>query len=298
MPGAPEPRPAIQTVGLVVKPRASSAVEVAAALAANLRQRGRNVLCEAAFAEDLAPAGAQGAEAEQLAEQADLLVVLGGDGTLIHAADVVRRTERQVPILGVNLGSLGFMTEVPVTDLYPVLDATLAGDYRVERRMKLTVELERQGQRILTGEVLNDAVINKGALARIADLECRVEGRRVTTYKADGVIVATPTGSTAYSLSANGPIAMPTLEAILITPICPHTLTQRPIVIPDLFEVELVLTSDNGEVFLTLDGHTGQPMQQGDKLRVRRSIRPILLVKNPRLDFFALLRAKLRWGER
>jgi NAD+ kinase len=182
--------------------------------------------------------------------------------------------------------------------MMPMIDAVLGGDYRIERRMKLLVELERNGARILSNEVLNDAVINKGALARIADLECTVDGRRVTTYKADGVIVATPTGSTAYSLSANGPITVPTLEAILVTPICPHTLTQRPLVIPDHCEVELVLTSDNGEVYLTLDGHTGLPMQQGDKLRVRRSVRPILLVKNPHIDFFGLLRAKLRWGER
>jgi NAD+ kinase len=294
---APETRPPISTVGLVIKPKAPAAIEAARELLPFLLERKLHVLVEPLFVEPLG-AGVEPVDHQAMANRADLVVVLGGDGTLIHAAAILGNTERPVPVLGVNLGSLGFMTEVPLNEMRPVLESTLAGDYRVERRMKLRVELLREGKPVLSGEVLNDVVINKGALAKIADLEASVDGRRLTTYKADGVIVATPTGSTAYSLSANGPITVPSLEAILITPICPHTLTQRPLVIPDHCMVELVLTSDSGEVYLTLDGHTGQPMVRGDKLCVRRSLLPLLLVKNPRIDFFGLLRAKLKWGVR
>lgn len=286
---------AVSKVAVVAKPGAPLAPGTARELQRYLQQRGRSVLFESYIAREL---GEPAAEPARIAEEADLVVVLGGDGTLIHAAGILRSSERLVPVLGVNLGSLGFMTEVPVGDLFPVLDSVLEGQFHVERRMKLTVEIVRGGRVVHSGDVLNDAVINKGALARIVDLEARVDGRRLTTYKADGIIVATPTGSTAYSLSANGPIVVPTLEAVLITPICPHSLAQRPVVLPEKSVVELELTNTNGEVFLTLDGQSGLSMQQGDIVRLFRSPRPLVLVKNPQIDFFGLLRAKLRWGER
>ncbi|MBS2030973.1 MAG: NAD(+)/NADH kinase [Deltaproteobacteria bacterium] len=285
----------IKNVAIVAKPGAPNAASAARELAAKLRSLGRNVLLEGHVAVELRETPAS---REQVAAEADLVVVLGGDGTLIYAAGILRQTEREVPILGVNLGSLGFMTEVPLADMYPVLDQFLAGECILERRIRLTVEVERGGRVVLAGEVINDAVINKGALARIVDLEARVDGRRLTTYKADGIIVSTPTGSTAYSLSANGPIVVPTLDAVLLTPICPHSLAQRPVVLPAESRVELQLTSSNGEVFLTLDGQSGLPMQQGDVLRLHRANKAMVLVKNPQIDFFGLLRAKLRWGER
>jgi len=287
--------PEIKNVAIVAKPGAPNAASAARELVAKLRALGRNVLLEGHVAVELRE---NVATREQVAAQADLVVVLGGDGTLIHAAGILRGTDREVPILGVNLGSLGFMTEVPLADLYPVLDQFLAGQCILERRIRLNVEVERGGRVVLAGDVINDAVINKGALARIVDLEARVDGRRLTTYKADGIIVSTPTGSTAYSLSANGPIVVPTLDAVLLTPICPHSLAQRPVVLPAQAHVELQLTSSNGEVFLTLDGQSGLPMQQGDILRLHRADKAMVLVKNPQIDFFGLLRAKLRWGER
>jgi NAD+ kinase len=205
-----------------------------------------------------------------------------------------------VPILGVNLGALGFMTEIPRTEVFAMLDRVLAGDFEVEPRMKLRVHLHRgeDGRKLLDAEVLNEAVINKGALARIIDLEASIDGGYVTTYKADGVIVSTPTGSTAYSLSAAGPILYPTMHAVIINPICPHTLTQRPIVIPDDREINLRLKSESSEVYLTLDGQTGLPLVPGDRIQIKQSLNKVMLIKNPALDFFGILRTKLRWGER
>jgi NAD+ kinase len=228
---------------------------------------------------------------------ADLVVVLGGDGTLIHAAALLEG--RPVPILGVNMGSLGFMTEVPQTELYTALELVLAGKAQISERMKLRVHLHKGGSpaRALDSEVLNDVVISKSALSRMAELLTRCSGEHVTTFKADGVIVATPTGSTAYSLAANGPIMYPTMRGVIIAPICPHTLTQRPLVVPDEESIDIVLTNDT-EVWLTLDGQKGQPLQKGDRVQVKQSYNRVLLVKNPNLDFFGILRAKLRWGER
>jgi len=233
----------------------------------------------------------------RLREESELVVVLGGDGTLIHASSLL--AGREVPIFGVNMGSLGFMTEHPVSELYEHLERALEGDYEVSERLKLETVLHREGEEpLLLGQVLNDVVISKGALARIADLDLTIGGDFVTVYKADGVIVATPTGSTAYSLSAGGPVLYPSLDAVEISPICPHTLTQRPIVVPPNRVIQLTLTSDNGEVYLTLDGQSGLPMQRGDTVAIRRAQDRVVLVRNPSLDYFSILRAKLRWGAR
>jgi NAD+ kinase len=234
----------------------------------------------------------------ELGQSADLVVVLGGDGTLLHAARLL--DGRPAPILGVNMGSLGFMTEVPHSELYPTLELILAGKASVSERMKFRVHLHRAGQgqeRAVDSEVLNDVVIAKTALSRMTELDTRCSGSYVTTYKADGVIVATPTGSTAYSLAANGPILFPSMRAVIIAPICPHTLTQRPLVVPDDEDIEILLTNDT-EVFLTLDGQAGLPVHRGDRVQVKQSRNRVLLVRNPSIDFFGILRAKLRWGER
>jgi NAD+ kinase len=233
---------------------------------------------------------------DAVTEGVGLVVVLGGDGTLIYGARMLRGHD--VPILGINLGSLGFLTEVAVAELYPVLEEALAGKAVVESRMKLHCRLERQGKVLLEDEVLNDVVVNKGALARIADHECHIDGHYVTTYKSDGVVIATPTGSTAYALSAGGPILHPTVDCAVIAPICPHALTQRPLVVPGTSIIQLSLKTEVSDVFLTLDGQTGHGLETGDRLVVQRSANRVSLIRNRKVSYFGILRQKLHWGER
>lgn len=284
-------REEVRTIALVAKRDQPQAVRVAAQI--RERHPDREVIAEAHLAAAL---GWPLCDDPELAARADLLIVLGGDGTLIHAARLLGG--RPVPILGVNLGSLGFLTEVPLPELFPLLEQTLAGERQIDSRMKLSCRLLRGGELLVQDEVLNDVVINKGALARITDYQVSLNGQFVTLYKSDGVIVATPTGSTAYSLSANGPIIHPAVDCMIITPICPHALTQRPIVIPADQGVNITLKSESADVYLTIDGKTGHPLRQGDRVEVRRSPNRVLVIRNPRMDYFAVLRAKLRWGER
>ncbi len=234
------------------------------------------------------------AERDDIPEQADLVVVLGGDGTLISVARLVG--DRQVPILGVNLGSLGFLTEITLAEMYPALERCLKGDYEVSARMMLRVSLHRGGEEVKGHQVLNDMVINKGALARIIDMETEVDGRYLTTFKADGLIISTPTGSTGYSLSANGPIIHPQLDCLVITPICPHTLTNRPIVVASDALITITLQSVNEDVFLTLDGQVGFELEYGDTIRIERAEHRTKLVKSRSKDYFEVLRTKLKWG--
>lgn len=286
---------AIQKVAFIANAQRTEAMNLIRELHAELARRGVQTATEEHVGRAL---GLPWAPLSVLGD-VDLCVSLGGDGTLIHASRVLGG--KPVPILGVNMGSLGFMTEVRQTEVRPMLDRVLAGDFEVEPRMKLRVHLHRaahENHPLVDAEVLNEAVINKGALARIADLEASIDGRYVTTYKADGVIVSTPTGSTAYSLSAHGPILYPTMNAVIITPICPHTLTQRPLVVPDDFEINLQLKSESAEMYLTLDGQTGVPMLPGDRVQIKQSKNRVLLIRNPQLEFFTILRTRLRWGER
>ncbi len=305
MPTASRPEGPIEKVAFVVNIHREDAVALTAELHKLLAERGIQALCEEVVG---SAAGLPSGTSAELAD-ADLCVVLGGDGTLLHAAFVLG--SRPVPVLGVNLGSLGFLTEVPRSEAVEMLERVLAGDYTLEPRMKLRVQLFRgpDSELVHDAEVLNDAVINKGALARISEIEARIDGVPVTRYKADGIIVSTPTGSTGYSLSANGPILYPTMRAVILAPICPHTLTQRPIVVPDDHPrgnggqregtiIELALLSERSEVYLTLDGQTGLPLLPGDRVRITQAPNPLMLVRNPRLDFFSVLRTKLRWGER
>jgi len=281
----------VKTVAVVVKRGSSEAV----ALAQQVRARfpDLELLAEPELAEATGwPATSQ----EEMARRAELILVLGGDGTLIHAARMVRG--RAVPILGVNLGSLGFLTEVPRSELFTRLPEVLAGRSRLHTRMKLACRLHRDGKVIVEDEVLNDVVINKGALARIADHEVSLDGQYMTTFKSDGVIVATPTGSTAYALAAGGPILHAALECAVVAPICPHALTQRPFVVPADKVVNVVLRSPVADVYLTLDGQTGHRLQQGDRLEIWRSPNRTVLVSNPNIDYFGILRQKLHWGER
>ncbi|MBI5440266.1 MAG: NAD(+)/NADH kinase [Deltaproteobacteria bacterium] len=234
--------------------------------------------------------------AEKRAQGVDLLVVLGGDGTFLSAVRALDGCE--VPVLGVNLGFLGFLTEISLDELYPMLESVLQGKTSVEPRMILEARFERRGKPMGSYHVLNDVVVNKGAVARISDVEVRVNGRYLTNYKADGLILATPTGSTAYSLSAGGPIVDPHLPAIVLTPICPHTLTHRPLLLDHSATVEVRLVSKNGEVFLSLDGQEGFELQEDDLVRVRKADRRALLVESPSRDYYQVLRHKLVWGGR
>ena len=281
----------MKTVAVVVKRGSSEAVS----LAQQVRARFPDL--ELLAEPDLAAAtGWPATSQEEMARRAELILVLGGDGTLIHAARMVRG--RAVPILGVNLGSLGFLTEVPRSELFARLPEVLAGKARLHTRMKLACRLHRDGKVVTEDEVLNDVVINKGALARIADHEVSLDGQYMTTFKSDGVIVATPTGSTAYALAAGGPILHPALECAVVAPISPHALTQRPFVVPGDQVVSVVLRSAVADVYLTLDGQSGHGLQQGDRLEIFRSTTRTVLVSNPNIDYFGILRQKLHWGER
>jgi NAD+ kinase len=274
--------PIPRRVGIVHKKVAPEAAACAAAAAQYLRSRGLEVLLDE----------------DEVGRDADLVLVLGGDGTLIHAATMLQG--RAVPILGVNMGSLGFLTEVPQSELYQAIELVLSGRAELSARMKLRVHLHRGGDpqvKEVDAEVLNDAVIAKGTLSRMAEFEATFNGDLVGRYRADGIIVSTPTGSTAYCLAANGPILYPSMRGVVIAPICPHTLTQRPLVLPDDETVNIVLLSAS-EVYLTLDGQSNVQLRQGDRVQVKQSPNRVLLVRNPQIDYFGILRAKLRWGAR
>lgn len=277
----------IATLAVFRKKTTPLARDVAHHLEDWARERGLEVLDEDGLVRRLASAGCAGV---------DLLVVLGGDGTLLSAVRALDGCE--VPILGVNLGHLGFLTEIGLEELYPTLERVLAGGVSAEPRTTLEGTVERRGEVVGRYHVLNDIVVNKGTLARISELEVRVDGRYLTNYRADGLIVATPTGSTAYSLSAGGPILSPQLPAVVLCPICPHTLTHRPLLLDDSAVVEVRLVSKNGEVFLTLDGQEGFELQEDDVLRVTKGPRRVLLVQSAGRDYFQLLRTKLVWGGR
>jgi len=233
--------------------------------------------------------------AEMAAQALDLVVVLGGDGTLLSAARVTAAID--VPLLGVNLGSLGFLTEVPLQSLYSMLDAIQEGRATVEHRSLMEVELVRADQVRGSYLVFNDAVVNKTALARLNNYDLYINGAFVSSYRADGMIVATPTGSTAYSLSAGGPVLMPTVKAFVITPVAPHSLTHRPLVVPDSVEIDILLRSQQEVAYLSLDGQPGLDLSDGDRVRCRRSEHQVNLFRTG-TDFFHVLRTKLKWGER
>lgn len=235
-------------------------------------------------------------ERSDIPDHVEMVIVLGGDGTLLSVARLVGVHE--VPILGVNLGGLGFLTEITLEELYRVLERVIQGDFITDERVVLNAAVIRRGERMAEFIVLNDAVINKGALARIIDLETTINEEYLTTFKSDGLIISTPTGSTAYNLSAGGPIVYPSLHCIIITPICSHTLTNRPIMVPDDVEVRVILKAKQQEVILTLDGQQGFSLEFEDVVEVRKAEGRILLIKSPYRHYFEVLREKLKWGER
>lgn len=284
----------VKVIGTIVKPNITDAWPVVADLAQWGRNHGIEILAEELARKFLNNADVTLVAREEIARRADLIVVLGGDGTMLATARLLG--DRAVPVLGVNFGLLGYLTEFSVEDLFSTLDRILVGDYRVENRMRLDTSVYREGQCIANNSVLNDVVVNKSALARIIELDCLIDKMLINRFRADGLIISTPTGSTAYSLSAGGPIIHPRLEAVVITPICPHTLTNRPLVIPDVAPMELVLQTPREEVTLTLDGQIGIALKYGDRLTVHKSAQPFQLVQAPNKNYFEVLRDKLRWG--
>jgi NAD+ kinase len=291
---------AITRVGLVAKHRVEAAGRVLVELAAWLEARGLEVVIETETTQ-LMPVrqGQRIAARDELPSLCDLVVLLGGDGTLIGMARRIARAAVDVPIAGVNFGSLGFLTEITLDELYPSLEAVLSGTAEIEERMMLRAQTIR-GNRVHADElVLNDVVLTKAALSRIIELAVCVGDQRVMRVRADGLIVATPTGSTAYNLAAGGPIVHPVVDAILLTPIAPHMLTNRPLVVTGTSEVRVEpAMNGNDEVFVTFDGQSGHALQPGDAVVIRKAGRPLRLVRSSSRSYFDVLRQKLKWGER
>jgi NAD+ kinase len=285
----------MRVIGVVVKRDRAQATALGRELIAWLRQRGLTPLIDADSAPELNHGA--GVSKTELAARSDLIVVLGGDGTLLSVARCIH--DRPVPVLGVYLGGLGFLTAVTSDELFPVLTDVLNGRFAVDHRMMLAATLRRGGKPVGTYQALNDAVITKGALSRMIDVETVVDGEPICTYKADGLIVATPTGSTAYSMSAGGPIVHPSLGVMVLSPICPHTLTNRPMVLPETSTIALTVHSEaQQDVVFTLDGQEGYPLHNGDVIEVRKAASTVPLIQSPDRRYFELLRRKLRWGER
>lgn len=283
----------IRRVGVVLKTTSHEAAELGRQLLVELERLGLQPVLDRSSAEVLG--SEDGHDRSELTENADLVVVLGGDGTLLS---VTRGQIEGTPILGINMGTLGFLTEHPAEQLFPMLYAAIEGRATFERRERLQVTVSTPGRDSTTHTVLNDVVINKSALARMLVLSMHVDDQFVSRFKADGLIVATPTGSTAYNLSAGGPILYPTLDVLVVTPICPHTLTNRPIALSLDSVIDIRLESHSEEVFLTLDGQKGFPLTRRNLVRIRRSPDPVFLITEPSRSYFQVLNRKLKWGER
>jgi len=285
---------AFRRIGIAVKPKKNETGPLVRELRTWLTDRGYEVLLDPDAA-DACRCG-PGASRADVVAAADLMIVLGGDGTMLAIARLVG--PREVPILGVNLGGLGFLTEVTVPGLFDTLERVLDEQYSISRRIMLQAEVRRGDQCLGAYHALNDVVFTKTAPSRIVELEMYVNGEYVTQYRADGLIVATPTGSTAYCLSAGGPILYPTLPALVVIPICPHTLTNRPLVLADSARIEVIPQSATDGIHLTVDGQVDIPLHAQDRIVVQRSEHGIGLVKSATLNYFELLRTKFRWGER
>jgi NAD+ kinase len=285
----------IKRVGIVSKPKKTEVREIVPGLLEWLRERSIE-----AFIDKETGAIMEMKERcltrNEMPSQVDLLIVLGGDGTLLATARALNR--KPVPILAVNLGGLGFLTEITREELIPTLETVVAGTHQTDRRVQIEGELIRADEILTPFLALNDVVLNKGAIARILDFEVRVNGEKVSTYKSDGLIVSTPTGSTAYSLAAGGPIVTPSVEAFLVTPICAHTLTHRPLVLPNTAKIEVTVKSLREAAYLTVDGQVGIAAHSEDVVRMRKADSYVELVRPPSTPYFQILQKKLKWGER
>ena len=288
------PGKSFQTIGIISRPRRSNLDLVVPPLLKWLEARGVETFYDEETAGSL-PGIRKGRTRQQVADSSELLLVLGGDGTLLAAAQLA--APRGIPILPINMGSLGFLTSFTLDELYPALDDAFGGQFSMSERVMLQVTLERAGKAIESQRVLNEGAINKGALARMIELELAIDAQFVCRYRADGLIVASPTGSTAYSLSAGGPIVHPGVESFVITPICAHMLSDRPVVVRDSSSIEITLSGDTESVFLTLDGQRGIPLQATDRVRIVRAKELLKLIQPSKKSYFEILRNKLKWGE-
>lgn len=284
---------AINTVGIISKPKLAQAAQIVRGLLDWLAERGIGYRCDQQTAEY---AGIETFfSRESLPDGAELVIVLGGDGTLLSAARFV--AGRDIPLFAVNLGHLGFLTAITVEDLFPELERAIRGEHRIGLRRMVDCELVRKGRSIASYSALNDVVVTKSELARMIDLDTHVDNHFVAAYKADGLIISTPTGSTAYSLSAGGPVIFPSVAALCITPICPHMLTNRPVIVPENSVIQILNHGEDG-TYLTIDGQVGEPLSRGDHIICRASAKTIQLIRPPKMLFFDVLREKLKWGER
>jgi NAD+ kinase len=284
----------IKSVGVISKPQVDQAAQVILGVVEWLKARGVAVRFDEVTAAYLGSKG--GATREEVADGCDLLIVFGGDGTLLAAARALRG--REVPLFPVNLGGLGFLTAITVDAVLPELERALRGEHRIGPRRMLHCEVLRDGVATASYDALNDVVVTKASIARMIDLDAFVDNNFVCAYKADGLIVCTPTGSTAYSLSAGGPIIFPRVGALCLTPICPHMLTNRPVLVPDTAVITLLSRTRDGDAYLTIDGQIGEPLREGDKVVCSRSAHVLRLIRPPKSMFFDVLRQKLKWGER
>jgi NAD+ kinase len=292
-------RPAIRRVGIVVKPRLDGGPRVLRDLASWLDARAIAPVLDDGSAAIDAGGGYRAVPADALPAEVDLIVVLGGDGTLLGTARRIAHAGVDVPVLAVNFGSLGFLTETTLPELFGALEGVVAGTAAYERRMMLRMRILRDGAVRHETPVLNDVVVNRGPLSRMTDLSVHVDDLFVARFKADGLIAATATGSTAYNLSAGGPIVHPAVDAIVLTPIAPHTLTNRPVVLPATIALTIQPTIDSGQdIFVTADGQTGYPLASNDVVAVTRATRALRLVRSTERSYFGVLRQKLKWAER
>jgi NAD+ kinase len=289
----------ISRVGVVVKPNQPEALKTTCRLVEWLDARGIKLISIPELdhhrIEGETGCSIEIVEQEKLAASVDMIVVLGGDGTMIATSRMIG--DYDVPVLGINYGTLGYLAEFRVEEMYQALESILNHDYRVDMRVRLAIEVMRGEEILMHSRALNDVVINKSALARIIEIEARMDGQLISGYRADGLIVSTPTGSTAYNLSAGGPVIYPSMNALVITPICPFTLSDRPIVVPDNALIELRLRTPDEEVVLTLDGQVGLPIHPEDRVLIRKSLTTFKIVQPKNRNYFEVLREKLRWGK-
>ncbi|HJR77211.1 MAG TPA: NAD(+)/NADH kinase [Nitrospiraceae bacterium] len=282
-----------KSIGILTKPKFPDVKATLHDVVGWLRDRRIDVILDTTSAALLGEPG--GYQKTHLALKADVLLILGGDGTMLNAARLAG--ERGIPILGVNMGGLGFLTEVRLENLYPSLERVFANDFVLDERLMLRTHVHRHGETVAQGPVLNDVVVSKGTLARMIELRIAIQGQFVTNLRGDGLIVSTPTGSTAYSLSAGGPILHPAVQCLIVTPICPHTLTHRPLIVPANAEIDITLTSRDDGAMATLDGQVGVAMTQGDTVEIKVSEYLTRLIRFPESTYYEVLREKLKWGD-
>jgi NAD+ kinase len=279
-------------VAIIYKRMRPEAAQLAVELKQWFEQRNMTVFLQ----ENINDSGLRGGYKRiDIPKTVEAIIVVGGDGTFLSVARCIEKSS--IPVIGINFGGLGFLTSISADSCFVKLQKILAGDFQIEERMRLRVTITREGREIFTHRVLNDAVINKGALARIVDLRTTIDGKFLTHYRGDGLIISTPTGSTAYNISAGGPIIFPTAHAVIITPICPFTLTNRPIILPGHVTIQVDIAEPSTDITLTCDGQVGSLIQESDRITITAAATPLRIIRAPDVDHFEILRSKLKWGQ-